>query len=136
MPVMISTGSAGEASLRLTFRLRWCTNGRYRGSSLSASGKPIASAKVAPRPTTAALMCSQSEIEYRLKTASIARTLVVQQDGRRRGEFGGSGDQPVRTGVLELLRRADAPGRADRRQPVRPGGEDVERAISDHHGSG
>src|SRR3954462_8659818 len=100
---MTSTSSAGEASLRLMFRLRWCTNGRYLASSLSASGKPIESANVAPRPTTTALMCSQSEIEYRLKTANIGRTLFGQEDGCRRGEFRGRRDQAVGAGGVELF---------------------------------
>src|SRR3954451_14805409 len=99
-------------------RLRWCTNGRYFASSFSASGKPTESANVAPRPTTTALMCSQSEIEYRLKTASIGRTLFGQEDVCRRGQLRRRRDQAAGSRVLEFLRRADAPSHADRRQPV------------------
>ena len=134
MPVTISTSSAGEASLRLTSRLRWCTNGRYFASSLSASGKPTASANVAPRPTTAALMCSQSEIEYRVKTASMLADTIAPA-GRLRSRAARRGrDQPVGAGARSSSSAVPMPQVTPiDGSPCALGGDDVERAVADHH---
>ena len=81
MPVMRISSRAGLASLRVTSKLRWCTNGMLRASPRRrASGKPTASANVEPSPTNAALMWMKTRIEWRLIVASTLRTL------RRRGD--------------------------------------------------
>ena len=63
MPVTRMRASAGLAIFVTTSRFSLCMNSRWRGSFIrSASGNAIESAKVAPRPTIAALMWRNSEI--------------------------------------------------------------------------
>ena len=86
-------------------------------SSFSASGKPTASANVEPSPTTAALMWSQSGDRVEGDVGEHERG---RYSPRRSATVAGSSlgrvDQAL--GVPQLLARADAPGDADRGQPV------------------
>ena len=55
--------------------------------------------------------------------------------GERRAQLADRVDDPLRARRLELLAAADAPGDADRGQPVRARGHDVVEAVADNHGA-
>ena len=62
MPVRMIRPSAGPAIRSLIASCSWCTYGRWRTPAFMATGNMIASANVAPKPTTTALTCTKTEI--------------------------------------------------------------------------
>ena len=61
MPVMMISASAGVAIRWLIASCRRCTYGRCCGPVFMATGNMIASANVAPKPTTTAETCTQTD---------------------------------------------------------------------------